>query len=160
MMRISNENWKKICENADGLYWDIDRMSQDGKYFLNKLTKTLKEVEKENKEDNDKIYVVVNNAIVDDEICYSVGGATLSKKESKEIFNEVVRNVKIDADFDNLDALDLDNEENNTNEDRWYYSESEDSFELYLNGEYNSNNFSVKIVSFDINNEKKKDMEL
>ena len=37
--------------------------------------------------------------------------------------------------------------------EEWYYEESDNSFELYLNGEYNSNNFSVRINEFDIEKE-------
>ena len=36
-MYISNEELEKIKEYVDNLYWDQDRMSRDGRYFLNKL---------------------------------------------------------------------------------------------------------------------------
>ena len=36
-MYISNEELEKIKEYVDNLYWDRDRMSRDGRYFLNKL---------------------------------------------------------------------------------------------------------------------------
>ena len=35
-------------------------------------------------------------------------------------------------------------------QEEWYYSKTDNSFELYLNGEYNSNNFLVEIKEFDI----------
>ena len=44
-------------------------MSRDGRYFLNKLDNYIKKLEKE-KENN--IYVITNNAVVDDEIDYSI----------------------------------------------------------------------------------------
>ena len=68
-MYISNEELEKIKEYVDNLYWDQDRMSRDGRYFLNKLDNYIQKLEKE-KENN--IYVITNNAVVDDEIDYSI----------------------------------------------------------------------------------------
>ena len=42
-------------------------------------------------------------------------------------------------------------------QDEWYYDETENSFELYLNGEYNSNNFSIQLLEYNI--EPKKELE-
>ena len=50
-MYISNEELEKIKEYVDNLYWDQDRMSRDGRYFLNKLDNYIKKLEKE-KENN------------------------------------------------------------------------------------------------------------
>ena len=74
-MYISNEELEKIKEYVDNLYWDQDRMSRDGRYFLNKLDNYIKKLEKE-KENN--IYVITNNAVVDDEIDYSIYGVAIN----------------------------------------------------------------------------------
>lgn len=46
-MYISNEELEKIKEYVDNLYWDRDRMSRDGRYFLNKLDNYIKKLETE-----------------------------------------------------------------------------------------------------------------
>ena len=53
-MYISNVELEKIKEYVDNLYWDQDRMSRDGRYFLNKLDNYIKKLVKE-KENN--IYI-------------------------------------------------------------------------------------------------------
>jgi len=45
-------------------------------------------------------------------------------------------------------------------DEKWHYSKSDDSFELYLDGEYNSNNFSIQIKEYDIDKKLNKDMEV
>lgn len=80
-MYISNEELEKIKEYVDNLYWDQDRMSRDGRYFLNKLDNYIKKLEKE-KENN--IYVITNNAVVDDEIDYSIYGVATDINEAKK----------------------------------------------------------------------------
>ena len=107
-MYISNEELEKIKEYVDNLYWDQDRMSRDGRYFLNKLDNYIKKLEKE-KENN--IYVITNNAVVDDEIDYSIYGVATDINEAKKIFNQAVKDAKTDSDFDNLNAI----EENSPN---------------------------------------------
>lgn len=99
-MYISNEELEKIKEYVDNLYWDQDRMSRDGRYFLNKLDNYIKKLEKE-KENN--IYVITNNAVVDDEIDYSIYGVATDINEAKKIFNQAVKDAKTDSDFENLD---------------------------------------------------------
>ena len=45
--------------------------------------------------------------------------------------------------------------------EEWCYEESESEFHLYLQGRYNSNNFSVQILKFDLDKELKlEDKEL
>ena len=92
-MYISNEELEKIKEYVDNLYWDQDRMSRDGRYFLNKLDNYIKKLEKE-KENN--IYVITNNAVVDDEIDYSIYGVATDINEAKKIFNQAVKDAKTD----------------------------------------------------------------
>lgn len=153
-MYISNEELEKIKEYVDNLYWDQDRMSRDGRYFLNKLDNYIQKLEKE-KENN--IYVITNNAVVDDEIDYSIYGVATDKSKAKEVFRQAVKDAKCDSDFDNLDAIDINDNTKNMDQDEWYYDETEHSFELYLNGEYNSNNFSIQLLEYDI--EPKKELE-
>lgn len=150
-MYISNEELEKIKEYVDNLYWDQDRMSRDGRYFLNKLDNYIQKLEKE-KENN--IYVITNNAIVDDEIDYSIYGVATDINEAKKIFNQAVKDAKTDSDFKNLDAIE-ENSSNFKNKDgEWIYSESDDSFELWCNGEYNSNNYSIQIKKYELDKEK------
>ena len=45
-MIIDKKIWKKIKENIDNLYWDEDRMSRDGIYFLKQLDNLVEKAEK------------------------------------------------------------------------------------------------------------------
>ena len=78
-MFLSNEEIKELKKYIDGIYWDTDRMSRDGKYFLNKLDSFVENLEKKKKE----VYVVTNNAVVDDEIIYNIAGVTTSLEEAQ-----------------------------------------------------------------------------
>ena len=98
-MYINNEELEKIKEYVDNLYWDQDRMSRDGRYFLNKLDNYIQKLEKD-KENN--IYVITNNAVVDDEIDYSIYGVATDIKEAKRIFNQAVKDAKTYSDFENF----------------------------------------------------------
>ena len=92
--------------------------------------------------------VLQNNAVVDDEIDYSIYGVATDINEAKKIFNQAVKDAKTDSDFDNLNAIE-ENSSNFKNKDgEWIYSESDDSFELWCNGEYNSNNYSIQIKKY------------
>lgn len=150
-MYISNEELEKIKEYVDNLYWDRDRMSRDGRYFLNKLDNYIKKLETE-KEKN--IYVITNNAVVDDEIDYSIYGVATDINEAKKIFNQAVKDAKTYSDFDNLDAIEENSPDFKNNDSEWIYSESDDSFELWCNGEYNSNNYSIQIKKYELDKEK------
>lgn len=48
-MYIEKEDWLKIVQNVENLYWDEDRMSRDGLYFLKELESTIRNVEKKQK---------------------------------------------------------------------------------------------------------------
>lgn len=48
-MYIEKEDWLKIVQNVENLYWDEDRMSRDGLYFLKEIESTIKSVEKKQK---------------------------------------------------------------------------------------------------------------
>lgn len=148
-MFISNEQWEKVKKYVFSLNWmekfmseDIRHQYQEMKNYFNKLDKTLSK--------SSKIYVITNNAIVDDEIDYSIYGVALNKNDARRIFNQAVMDAKCDSDFKNLNAINIDDKSQDMDQEEWYYSKTDNSFELYLNGEYNSNNFLVEIKEFDI----------
>ena len=150
-MYINNEELEKIKEYVDNLYWDQDRMSRDGRYFLNKLDNYIQKLEKE-KENN--IYVITNNAVVDDEIDYSIYGVATDINEAKKIFNQAVKDAKTYSDFENLDDVEENSPDFKNNDGEWIYNESDNSFELWCNGEYNSNNYSIQIKKYELDKEK------
>jgi len=47
-MYIDKILWEKLKENIDNLYWDEDRMSSDGRYFLKQIDNNVKEIESKN----------------------------------------------------------------------------------------------------------------
>lgn len=146
-MLINREYWCDLELAIENLVDDNGKIKKDA-------IKTLKNIsgiiEKINSERVKEVYVVTNNAIVDDDIVYDIAGVTTSYEKAVELFNETVRNVKIDAEFDTLEAIDLNTSQDYSNDDSWYYEENDDSFSLYLNGEYNSNNFEVSIKKYEL----------
>lgn len=48
-MYISEENYKKLKEYIDNLYWDQDRMSSSGKYYLDALDELASSLKKKTK---------------------------------------------------------------------------------------------------------------
>lgn len=51
-MNIDKKDWEKLKEMIDNLYWDEDRMSRDGRYFLKSIDKIISDIEsKSNKKD-------------------------------------------------------------------------------------------------------------
>ena len=100
------------------------------------------------------LYVITNNAVVDDEIDYSIYGVATDINEAKKIFNQAVKDAKTDSDFDNLNAIEENSPNFKNNDGEWIYSESDDSFELWCNGEYNSNNYSIQIKKYELDKEK------
>lgn len=150
-MYIEKDLWNELKECINNLYWDEDRMSSDGLYFLNKLDKYSKEIERKS---SDKVYVITNNAVVNDEIDYSIYDVTTNKEEAKNIFKSVVRDTKCDSDFENINPINVKDINNSGYDEEWVYNETDDSFELFLNGEYNSNNYSIRIIEYDINQSK------
>ena len=45
-MFIDKKLWEKLKENIDNLYWDEQRMSGDGRYFLKEIDNNIKEIER------------------------------------------------------------------------------------------------------------------
>ena len=74
-MYIDKKLWEKLKENIDNLYWDQDRMSRDGRYFLKQLDINVNEIENYSKRE---VYVVTNNAVTYGEIDYKIAGVCTS----------------------------------------------------------------------------------
>ena len=161
-MIISKEEWLELKSYIKGLQINSKYLTEDEKYNLRRFKKYIKQLDS-NSNKIDKIYVITNNAIVDDEIDYSIYGVALNKNDARKIFNQAVRDAKCDSDFKNLNAINIDDKSQDMDQEEWYYSKTDNSFELYLNGEYNSNNFLVEIKEFDIpiikENNKKREIE-
>ncbi|MDO5556922.1 MAG: hypothetical protein Q4G05_01575 [Clostridia bacterium] len=145
-MFIEKEIWNKLKKDIGGLYWDNDRMSKDGHYFLKQIDLDIKNIEKNSVKE---VYVITNNAIVNDEVIYSVAGVTSSYENAKELFQKEIEKLKEEIDYEYLDAVPYDNE-NNFDGQVWIYDQNEESYLLYQNGEYNSNNFNITIEKFEI----------
>lgn len=155
-MFIDKEKWNKLIESFNKIYSNYDYFSDNMKDLIDKVDICIDDI-KSNK--NNKIYVITNNAVYNDEIDYSLYGVTTNKEYAKKLFKDAVRDAKCDSDFDNINPIDIKNVDKLPSEE-WCFEESEDSFELFLNGEYNSNNFSIKILEYDVENKKELDMEV
>ena len=58
-MYIDKKLWEKLKENIDNLYWDQDRMSRDGRYFLKQLDINVNEIENDSKREVCSINICV-----------------------------------------------------------------------------------------------------
>lgn len=155
-MFIDKEKWNKLIESFNKIYSNYDYFSDYMKDLIDKVDICIDDI-KRNK--NNKIYVITNNAVYNDEIDYNLYGVTTNKEYAKKLFKDAVRDAKCDSDFDNINPIDIKNVDKLPSEE-WCFEGSEDSFELFLNGEYNSNNFSIKILEYDVENKKELDMEV
>ena len=155
-MFIDKEKWNKLIESFNKIYSNYDYFSDNMKDLIDKVDICIDDI-KRNK--NNKIYVITNNAVYNDEIDYNLYGVTTNKEYAKKLFKDAVRDAKCDSDFDNINPVDIKNIDKLPSEE-WCFEETEDSFELFLNGEYNSNNFSIKILEYDVENKNELDMEV
>lgn len=155
-MFIDKEKWNKLIESFNKIYSNYDYFNDNMKDLIDKVDICIDDI-KRNK--NNKIYVITNNAVYNDEIDYNLYGVTTNKEYAIKLFKDAVRDAKCDSDFDNINPVDIKNIDKLPSEE-WCFEESEDSFELFLNGEYNSNNFSIKILEYDAENKKELDMEV
>lgn len=155
-MFIDKEKWNKLIESFNKIYSNYDYFNDNMKDLIDKVDICIDDI-KRNK--NNKIYVITNNAVYNDEIDYNLYGVTTNKEYAKKLFKDAVRDAKYDSDFDNINPVDIKNIDKLPSEE-WCFEESDDSFELFLNGEYNSNNFSIKILEYDVENKKELDMEV
>ncbi len=155
-MFIDKEKWNKLIESFNKIYSNYDYFNDNMKDLIDKVDICIDDI-KRNK--NNKIYVITNNAVYNDEIDYNLYGVTTNKEYAIKLFKDAVRDAKCDSDFDNINPVDIKNI-NKLPSEEWCFEESDDSFELFLNGEYNSNNFSIKILEYDVENKNELDMEV
>lgn len=155
-MFIDKEKWNKLIESFNKIYSNYDYFNDNMKDLIDKVDICIDDI-KRNK--NNKIYVITNNAVYNDEIDYNLYGVTTNKEYAIKLFKDAVRDAKCDSDFDNINPVDIKNI-NKLPYEEWCFEESDDSFELFLNGEYNSNNFSIKILEYDVENKNELDMEV
>jgi len=153
---ISPEDWKDLKKSIDDLFWDNDRMSSSGRYTLNHISNLINKIDK-NK--SDKLYVVMENDVTNDECYNTIIGVTFSKKEARTLLKNAVKELKQDIDFNNLDAKDINSDEMLDYDGEWLFDKNKDSFSLYLNGEYNSEHFEISIREVNLTYEKDKNKE-
>lgn len=155
-MFIEKQEWEKIKEMVDNIYWDEDRMSRDGLFFLKSLDKKIKELESNNK---NRIYVITCHGIYDDEE-YNDLFITPSKEIAQKKLKEDIEKLKQDMDISivyNYDDIDI-NDSKYDNE--WIFEETDSSFEIYLNGEYNSNHYVISLEEKELVLENDNNMEI
>ncbi len=80
----------------------------------------------------DKVYVITDNCVWDDEDYSQIVGIATTKELAIECFKNYVEKVKDEIDIDNLDISE------NGIDDGYIIEEDEDYFRVYRNGEYNS----------------------
>lgn len=157
-MIIDKKDFNKLKEYIDNLYWDQDRMSRDGVYFLNLLDKEIKKIENKSK---NNIYVITSNCICDDESFNNILGLTTDLSYAKKLFNEEIESIKNDTDFNDLDVIKY-NENINLNDsiydNKWIMEETDKEFILYQNGNYNSNHFIVSLEQKELEQELNKEI--
>lgn len=157
-MIIDKKDFNKLKEYIDNLYWDQDRMSRDGVYFLNLLDKEIKKIESKSK---NNIYVITSNCICDDESFNNILGLTADLSYAKKLFNEEIESIKNDTDFNDLDVIKY-NENINLNDsiydNKWIMEETDKEFILYQNGNYNSNHFIVSLEQKELEQELNKEI--
>ena len=157
-MIIDKKDFNKLKEYIDNLYWNQDRMSRDGVYFLNLLDKEIKKIESKSK---NNIYVITSNCICDDESFNNILGLTADLSYAKKLFNEEIESIKNDTDFNDLDVIKY-NENINLNDsiydNKWIMEETDKEFILYQNGNYNSNHFIVSLEQRELEQELNKEI--
>ena len=147
-MYIDPKIWEKLINNIKKIYKDYNNYNDYIKYMLDKISSCIEEI---NANKSNKVYIITNNAIVDGEIDYQINGIAFSKENAQKLFKEAIRNAKSDAGFDYID---------NINDEKWECTQTDDSFKLYIKGEYSSNNYSIEIKEFDISKNLNKESEL
>jgi len=88
----------------------------------------------------DKIYILLDDSIWDDESTTKIVAASLDREEVNKIAIDYINKVKSDIDFDNLEITD--------DEDSEYVldSDNEGDFSIYLNGYYSGNHINISII--------------
>ena len=86
-MFIKKEDWDKLISSFKELYCSYDLMGDNSRDRLDDIDIAIENI-KENS--SDKMYVITNNAVVDDEIDYSIYGVATDKEKAKEVFRQAV----------------------------------------------------------------------
>lgn len=155
-MFIDKQEWGKIKELVDNIYWDEDRMSRDGLFFLKSLNKKIKELESNNK---NKVYAITSHGVYDDEE-YNDLFITPSKEIAQKKLKDDIEKLKQDMDISmayNYDDIDINDSKY---DNKWIFEETDSSFEIYLNGEYNSNHCVISLKEQELLLEEQNNMEI
>jgi len=81
-MYIEKEKWEKLKEIFCDLSWEQDRLSKDGSYLFRQLNNLINNIDRTK---SNKIYVITNNAIFDDEIDYQIKGVAFTKDDANKV---------------------------------------------------------------------------
>ena len=96
----------------------------------------------------EKLYILLDSGTWDDENYLNVIAVSTDKNEIKRFMDKYIQVVKKEIDFNNLeiskDGID----------EGYVVEEDEDSFSLYLNGEYNSFHIDISINEKELLKEK------
>ena len=115
------------------------------RHLIPNIEKFIKDIDLDSK----KIYIIQSNFMSEDEVSNEIVGVTVSRKKAEEIFNGEINKIKCDYDFNSLDVKDS-TKTSNLEEEQWYFDKTDDSFNLFLNGRYNTNSCSVTIKEYDL----------
>ena len=109
-----------------------------------------------------KVYIIHDNCIWDDESCPKLVGATTNLEVAKELLKKYIVEVKNSIDFDSIDLVneDIESDYDDIPEECWIYSESDTHFSLYQSGNYNSNHISINIEQLPLCNDLENEYEI
>lgn len=101
----------------------------------------------------DKVYILLDDSVWDDETTTKIVAASLNKDEVNNVAIDYINKVKSDIDFDNLEITD--------DEDSEYVLDSneENNFSIYLNGYYSGNHINISIIEIALTTNKIKETE-
>ncbi len=103
----------------------------------------------------EKIYILNDDCVCDDENDSKIVAVSFDKDELKKEMKKYIEQVKKEIDFNNLDFK---NESEEGNED-FIVDENENGFLIYEDGYYNRNHIDISIIEKEIISEKVKEAE-
>ena len=98
----------------------------------------------------DKVYIVTDNCVWDDDDYSRIVCIATTKELAQEKFKEYVEQVKEDLDIDNLDISE------DGIDDGYVIEEDSDYFRVFLNGEYNSFHTYISLYEQELITEKER----
>lgn len=101
----------------------------------------------------DKVYILLDDSVWDDESTTKIVAASLNKDEVNKAAIDYINKVKSDIDFDNLEITDDDDSEYVLD------SDEEENFSIYLNGYYSDNHINISIIEIDLVTDKTNETE-